>query len=311
MEPALQPGFRRVSRQAGATAIHSPSRASSGGSPSPFQSSRARACSCTQVAVGVQRIVVEENELPDAGGTRERDRLGDARVAPPDTVDVLALEVLRVVEEDVRILGDACRRRSSRASTSARSAPSAGSWSGMYASTRAVRLDPIADGRPGVRDLGGASGGAPPIVHGSSGTSWKTSCDGTSDSWHREERRREVDRRSAAPGSRTGDDGPQMCTSSPRLARAARRSRAPRGGRGGDASGAMMNRARRCGSSSRPSARDAGAGVEHEDRAVVEHDLDDTTCCRRSATVSRPGVASEPRHPHTRDAHRLRPPRRC
>ena len=147
MEPALQPGFRRVSRQAGATAIHSPSRASSGGSPSPSQSSGRGPA----VAPGRRRCAADRGGRSRAGGRRRPSRTQPSgrrwwpqptwstyssrctasrgggrprrrRRCHPEIQSGVALEVnpeRRLVVRDIR-------------------------------DRRAVRLDPIADGRPGM-----------------------------------------------------------------------------------------------------------------------------------------------------------------
>ena len=59
-----------------------------------------------QRLVGVERLVVKEDQAAGADGPREGDCVFDARVTPADPLLVFVLEVLRVVQEQVDVVGD-------------------------------------------------------------------------------------------------------------------------------------------------------------------------------------------------------------
>src|SRR6266576_813446 len=95
------------------------------------------------------RLVVEEDQSARAGGPRERDGVGNARVTPADPLLVLVLEILGIVNERV----DARRERRARDPVGRPSGDCPGERGlviGEVREARAPRLDPVPDGGTGM-----------------------------------------------------------------------------------------------------------------------------------------------------------------
>ncbi len=99
--------------------------------PIAAQRSRASRAELVEPLVGVHRVVMEEHGALGVGAAGEGERVRERGVAPADVVGVLGVGVLAVVDQQRGVAGQARGRRSSPRRGASRSAPSAGSWSGM------------------------------------------------------------------------------------------------------------------------------------------------------------------------------------
>ena len=103
----------------------------------------------------MRRVVMEQHEPPRAHGRGEVDSAADARMAPAESLVVLLVEVLRVVEKQV----DALRDRAAGDPVAAPVVEVARQGRlvvGQVGNARAVRVDPVADRGARVDDQAGA-----------------------------------------------------------------------------------------------------------------------------------------------------------
>src|SRR6266516_132453 len=216
------------------------------------------------------RLVVEEHQPARADGARERDRVGNARVTPADPLLVLLLEILRIVNERV----DARRERRARDPVGRSSGDRPGERRLVIRDVRearAPRLDPVPDRGTGMdnevrrdRDAVDRPGPARDIVEGHGGRDVPE--------LDREERRREGARDAFPETQLLGRRSPdvELYALIPERREEAQSFEVVEV----EVSEAEMDLPHAAVQELETQPSDPGAGVEHENRAVVQRDLD-------------------------------------